>query len=122
MKIGGMGMVEILIIVAVALLIFGPKQLPKLGRALGKTVSSFREGMGKKKDEGKTETAKAAEALPEGSQAPRRKKRVKSAAAAATAETAAAQEAPKTTEAQVAETAEAAPVEAAAEKTAATVA
>jgi len=46
MKILGMGLPELLIILAVALLIFGPKNLPKLGSALGKTVKSLREGMG----------------------------------------------------------------------------
>ena len=37
MKILGMGMPELLIILAVILLIFGPKNLPKLGGAIGKT-------------------------------------------------------------------------------------
>ncbi len=46
MKILGMGMPELLIILAVALLIFGPKNLPKLGSALGKTVKNLREGIG----------------------------------------------------------------------------
>ena len=56
MKLGGMGIPELLIILAVCLLIFGPKNLPKLGSALGKTVKNIRDGM-----EGKEE-AKAAEA------------------------------------------------------------
>lgn len=46
MKIFGMGMPELLIILAVILLIFGPKNLPKLGASLGKTVKNLREGMG----------------------------------------------------------------------------
>ena len=45
MKILGMGVPELLIILVVILLIFGPKNLPKLGSALGKTVN-LREGMG----------------------------------------------------------------------------
>lgn len=43
--IGGIGVPELLIILAVALLIFGPKNLPKLGNSLGKTVKSIRKGM-----------------------------------------------------------------------------
>lgn len=52
MKILGMGGFEFVIILIVVLLIFGPKNLPKLGKALGKSVSSLREGMseGKKKN------------------------------------------------------------------------
>ncbi|MBQ6586349.1 MAG: twin-arginine translocase TatA/TatE family subunit, partial [Coriobacteriales bacterium] len=45
MKLGGMGIPELLIILAVCLLIFGPKNLPKLGSALGKTVKNIRDGM-----------------------------------------------------------------------------
>ncbi len=43
---GGLGIPELLIILAVVLLIFGPKNLPKLGSALGKTVKNLRDGMG----------------------------------------------------------------------------
>ena len=46
MKILGMGLPELLIILAVILLIFGPKNLPKLGASVGKTVKSLREGLG----------------------------------------------------------------------------
>lgn len=41
----GMGPFELIIVVVVVLLIFGPKNLPKLGSALGKTVKSVREGL-----------------------------------------------------------------------------
>lgn len=46
MKIFGLGVPELLIILAVALLIFGPKNLPKLGSALGRTVKNLRDGIG----------------------------------------------------------------------------
>ena len=51
MGIAGMRGFEIVIIVIAILLIFGPKNLPKLGSALGKTMSNLRSGMneGKKK-------------------------------------------------------------------------
>ena len=41
----GMGPIELLLIVVVVLVIFGPKNLPKIGSALGKTVKNVREGM-----------------------------------------------------------------------------
>lgn len=43
--LGGLGAPEMLVILVVALLIFGPKNLPKLGSALGKTIHNVREGM-----------------------------------------------------------------------------
>lgn len=45
MKILGLGVPELLIILGVALLIFGPKHLPKLGSALGKTIKNLRDGI-----------------------------------------------------------------------------
>ena len=45
MRILGMGLPELLIILLVVLLIFGPKNLPKLGKALGKSVKNLRKGM-----------------------------------------------------------------------------
>ena len=36
---------ELLIILAVVLLIFGPKNLPKLSKMFGKTISGFKKGM-----------------------------------------------------------------------------
>ena len=40
-----LGPMELIVILAVALLIFGPKNLPKLGKSLGQTVKNVREGM-----------------------------------------------------------------------------
>lgn len=45
MRIFGMGIPELVIILAVVLLIFGPKNLPKLGASLGRSVKSLREGL-----------------------------------------------------------------------------
>ncbi len=41
----GLGPAELIIILVVVLVIFGPKNLPKIGSALGKTVKNVREGM-----------------------------------------------------------------------------
>ncbi|MEG2478236.1 twin-arginine translocase TatA/TatE family subunit [Gordonibacter sp.] len=62
MKILGMGMPELLIILAVVLLIFGPKHLPKLGKAVGSTVKNLRDGLGEKKIEGAEEGENIVEA------------------------------------------------------------
>jgi sec-independent protein translocase protein TatA len=43
MNIFGMGPLEIVVILVVALLIFGPKKLPEIGRSLGKAVRGFQE-------------------------------------------------------------------------------
>lgn len=37
-----LGMGELIIIFGVALLVFGPRKLPELGRSLGKTLQEFR--------------------------------------------------------------------------------
>ena len=39
---GPLGIQEIVVIMVVALLIFGPKKLPELGRSIGKTLAEFR--------------------------------------------------------------------------------
>ena len=50
----GMGAPELIVILLVALVLFGPKNLPKLGKSLGSTVKNIREGMeGDDKDETK---------------------------------------------------------------------
>ena len=41
----GMGPMELIVILIVVLVIFGPKNLPKLGKSLGQTVKNVREGM-----------------------------------------------------------------------------
>lgn len=38
----GIGMPELIVIFIIALLIFGPKKLPDLGRALGRGIAEFR--------------------------------------------------------------------------------
>jgi sec-independent protein translocase protein TatA len=52
------GIWELLIVLAIALLIFGPKALPKLGSAMGKTIGNFKKGLSED-DEEKEKTNKA---------------------------------------------------------------
>lgn len=39
---GNLGMPEILMILVVALIVFGPRKLPELGKSLGKSLAQFR--------------------------------------------------------------------------------
>ncbi len=39
-----LGMPEILIILLIALILFGPRKLPELGRSLGQSIREFRRG------------------------------------------------------------------------------
>ena len=39
----GLGAGEILIILVIGFLLFGPKQLPEVGRQIGKAVKGFKE-------------------------------------------------------------------------------
>ena len=41
MNVFGIGLPEMVVIGAVALIVFGPKRLPELGRTLGKTLKGF---------------------------------------------------------------------------------
>ncbi|WP_392535868.1 twin-arginine translocase TatA/TatE family subunit [Nostoc sp. C117] len=41
----GLGLPEMGVIAIVAILIFGPKKIPELGTALGKTLRGFKEEM-----------------------------------------------------------------------------
>lgn len=39
---GKIGTTELLLILGIALLIFGPTKLPKLGKAIGQTIGNFK--------------------------------------------------------------------------------
>ena len=41
----GLGVPEVAIIALVAVLVFGPKKIPEIGSALGKTIRGFKEEM-----------------------------------------------------------------------------
>jgi sec-independent protein translocase protein TatA len=47
----GLGLPEMGLIAVAAILIFGPKKIPELGNALGKTLRSFKDGISQSDNE-----------------------------------------------------------------------
>lgn len=46
----GIGFTEILILLVVALLVFGPKRLPEMGRSLGRGLREFKDSVSGRDD------------------------------------------------------------------------
>ena len=63
MNIFGIGLPEMAVIMMVALLIFGPKKLPEIGRSLGKTIRSFQEASKDFQNEFQKEASQLEEAV-----------------------------------------------------------
>ena len=51
------GITELIVILVIALLIFGPSALPKIGRSIGKTLGEFKKGIREESDLSYTEAA-----------------------------------------------------------------
>lgn len=66
--IPGLGGTELIIILVIVLILFGPKRLPQLGKSLGKTMKAVRDGVdGKDEDEDAAEPKEKASAKDEAS-------------------------------------------------------
>jgi sec-independent protein translocase protein TatA len=60
----GVGPLEIIIVLVVVLLIFGPKRLPDLGRSLGSGMREFKDSVTGNKDKDRDELPDHADAAP----------------------------------------------------------
>ena len=57
MRIGPFGIWEILIILVVILVVFGPRRLPEMAKGIGQSVREFRKGIRDMRDEFNDEAA-----------------------------------------------------------------
>lgn len=49
--LGNIGPLEIIVVLIIALVVFGPKRLPELGRSLGKGIREFRGSVSGERDD-----------------------------------------------------------------------
>ena len=61
---GWIGLPELLILLLVVLLFFGPKRLPEMGRSLGKGMREFKDSISGKDDDDEPVHHRLAEELP----------------------------------------------------------
>ena len=48
---GNIGFAEVMIVLAIALIVIGPKKLPEVGRSLGRGIREFKESIGGARDD-----------------------------------------------------------------------
>ena len=71
---GNIGLPEILIVLVIALVIFGPKRLPELGRSLGNGIREFKSSItGENKDDDPPEIENGVEEPPAEAEAARQR-------------------------------------------------
>jgi sec-independent protein translocase protein TatA len=49
--LGQIGVPELVIILVIALIIFGPKKLPSIGKSLGEGIPSFKKGLSERDED-----------------------------------------------------------------------
>jgi sec-independent protein translocase protein TatA len=57
--LGNIGPLEIVVVLIIALVVFGPKRLPELGRSLGKGIREFRGSISGESDDDDDESPSA---------------------------------------------------------------
>jgi len=73
---GGIGATGIILIVFVALLLFGPNKLPELGRAFGRTLREFKKGANDLMDDSKDRQADRVDVTPADKDQPKQERRL----------------------------------------------
>jgi sec-independent protein translocase protein TatA len=63
MNVFGIGLPEMILIMVVALLVFGPKKLPEIGRSLGKAIRGFQDASKEFENEFKKESQQLEKSL-----------------------------------------------------------
>ena len=54
----GLGVPELMVILVIALVIFGPSKLPQIGSGLGKAIRDFKKGVSSSEDDEATKESK----------------------------------------------------------------
>jgi sec-independent protein translocase protein TatA len=65
MNFFGIGLPEMILILVVALLVFGPKKLPEVGRSMGKAIRSFQDASKEFENEFKREAEQITNPAPQ---------------------------------------------------------
>jgi sec-independent protein translocase protein TatA len=52
--LGGLGFPELIVVLVIALVFFGPSKLPSLGQSLGEAIKNFKKGVAEADVEDKT--------------------------------------------------------------------
>ncbi|NEP01378.1 MAG: TatA/E family twin arginine-targeting protein translocase [Symploca sp. SIO2E9] len=63
MNVFGIGLPEMVLILVIALLVFGPKKLPEIGRSLGKAIRGFQDASREFENEFKREAQQLEQAV-----------------------------------------------------------
>lgn len=48
----GLGIPEMVVVLVIGLIVFGPSKLPALGKSLGEAIRGFKKGLGEEKADG----------------------------------------------------------------------
>ena len=58
MKMFGLGLPEMIVVLVIALVFFGPSKLPSLGKSLGEAIRGFKKGLAEEPAEDKAKIEK----------------------------------------------------------------